>query len=91
MATTKLIPSKFTLAGTNWTVRQVEGISELGLCNPETHTISLRNGMTTQALEQTFCHELVHALMFTAGHINHDEVFVDCMGSLLHQWLKTKE
>jgi hypothetical protein len=40
--------------------------------------------------EQTFCHELVHAIMFSMGHTNHDEIFVDAFGALLHQYERTK-
>jgi hypothetical protein len=40
--------------------------------------------------EQTFCHELVHAIMFSMGHTQHEEVFVDAFGQLLHQYERTK-
>jgi hypothetical protein len=40
--------------------------------------------------EQTFCHELVHAIMFSMGHTNHDEIFVDAFGALLHQYERTR-
>ncbi len=89
METTRVIPNKFTLAGADWKVVYVDTLNEMGHCNPETHTVALRGGMSKQATEQTFCHELIHALLFTAGHTNHDEIFVDALGSLMHQWLKT--
>lgn len=47
--------------------------------------------MGVQAKEQTFYHELVHAVLFTMGKANHDEEFVDAFGSYLHQFMKTKE
>jgi len=40
--------------------------------------------------EQTFFHELVHAILFGMGQINHDETFVDAFGSLMHQYERTK-
>jgi len=40
--------------------------------------------------EQTFFHELVHAIMFSMGHTNHDEIFVDAFGALLHQYDRSK-
>jgi len=40
--------------------------------------------------EQTFFHELVHAIMFAMGHTQQDEVFVDAFGQLLHQYERTK-
>jgi predicted SprT family Zn-dependent metalloprotease len=58
--------------------------------------------MSPAKAEQTFCHELAHFLLYHAGGaINHDlksntyihknEEFVDLLGSLLHQALKTME
>jgi len=46
--------------------------------------------MNEQMTQQTFCHELVHAIMFTMGKVNHDEEFIDAFGSLLHQFYRTK-
>ena len=40
--------------------------------------------------QQTFCHELVHAILFTMGKTTHEEEFVDAFGSLLHQFERTK-
>lgn len=84
------VASTFTLAGFEWTVRYVEGITEYGLCNPSTQEIIIRAGMNEQMTQQTFFHELVHAIMFTMGKLNHDEEFTDAFGSLLHQYERTK-
>jgi len=57
---------------------------------------------STERVEQTFCHELMHHLAYHAGDtINHmlpddkylhqQEAFIDLMGSLLHQALTTME
>jgi hypothetical protein len=46
--------------------------------------------MNKQSTEQTFYHELVHAIMFTMGKLNHDEEFTDAFGALLHQYHRTK-
>ena len=84
------VASTFTLAGFDWTVRYVEGITEYGLCNPATQEIILRSGMNEQITHQTFLHELVHAILFTMGKTNHDEEYTDAFGSLLHQYERTK-
>lgn len=53
-------------------------------------------------IEQTFCHELCHHLLYHAGgsinydlksgdYIHKNEEFVDLLGSLLHQALTTME
>ena len=52
--------------------------------------------------EQTFCHELAHWLLYSAGgainynmkdneYIHKNEEFVDLLGSLLHQFFNTVE
>ena len=46
--------------------------------------------MNEQMTQQTFFHELVHAVMFAMGQTNHDEVFTDAFGSFLHQFEKSK-
>ena len=84
------VPKGFSLAGCDWTVKIVEDISEYGTCDYATQTIRLRAGMNKSLTEQTFAHELVHAIMFSMGHTNHDEIFVDAFGALLHQYEKTK-
>ena len=63
------LASSFTLAGFDWTVRYVEGITEYGLCNPSTQEIIIRSGMNEQMTQQTFFHELTHAIMFTLGRL----------------------
>jgi Zn-dependent peptidase ImmA (M78 family) len=62
----------------------------VGLYDPSDHTISLRSDQSDTALQQTFCHELVHAVLHEMNHkLTHDEVFVDNFGSLLHQAMST--
>jgi predicted SprT family Zn-dependent metalloprotease len=84
------VAASFTLAGFNWSVRFIEGLSEYGICDPTNQEIRLRAGMNEQMTHQTFYHELVHAIMFTMGKTNHDEEFTDVFGSLLHQYERTK-
>ncbi len=84
------IPMSFYLVGCQWTVKYVEDLSEYGKCDCATQMIYLRTGMNKNFTEQTFFHELVHAIMFAMGHTQHDEVFVDAFGALLHQYERTK-
>jgi hypothetical protein len=84
------IPMSFYLVGCQWNVKYIEELSEYGKCDCATQMIYLRSGMNKNFTEQTFFHELIHAIMFAMGHTNHDEVFVDAFGALLHQYEKTK-
>ena len=65
-------------------------MEDMGKCDPEKQTISIRTGMNKQSTEQTFYHELVHAILFTMGKLTHDEEFVDTFGAFLHQYQITK-
>lgn len=84
------LPTSFTLAGFEWTVVVRPDLSEYGRCDSGTQIIYIREGMNEQMTQQTFFHELVHAIMFTMGHTTHDEVFTDAFGAFLHQYEKTK-
>ena len=81
----------FELAGFKWHVNYVVHMEDYGKCDPEKQIISIRMDMNKQTTEQTFYHELVHAILFTMGKLNHDEEFVDTFGASLHQYQITKE
>ena len=74
----------------------MNGAQCLGYCDLYSHTIMLDETMQDeQTMEQTFCHELVHALMFerkinlvAMGLSNKQmEEVVDNLGMALHQVL----
>jgi hypothetical protein len=82
------IPRSFNLAGIRWTVEETSHISDMGHCDSESATIRLRKDLSDQVKASTFCHELQHAIRFTLGHDEHNEVEVDQQGNLLHQFLE---
>lgn len=49
--------------------------------------------VTETSIEHTFCHELVHQILYLTEHnkLNKNEAFVDCFAGLLHQALTTME
>ena len=85
------VATTFNLAGSKWYVNYVVHMEDFGKCDPEKQVISIRMDMNKQTTEQTFYHELVHAILFTMGKLNHDEEFVDTFGAFLHQYHVTKE
>jgi len=92
MAKTKTRPvvvTSFSLAGFDWQVQFIKDLSEFGKCDVNNQTISIREGMNEQTTKQTFYHELVHAIMFSMGHTQHDEIFTDAFGGMLLQFEKT--
>ena len=74
----------------------MNGVQCLGYCDYYNHTIMLDESMQDeQTMEQTFCHELVHAMMFERklnleamglSNLQMEEV-VDNLGIALHQVL----
>ena len=58
---------------------------------------SIQTPRNDSQIGQTFCHELVHHLLYAANAkegekwLHSDEVLVDLLGSLLHQALTTAE
>lgn len=84
------IPRLFTLGGTTWQVVQIKDLAELGRCQRDIHTIQLKQNIPKAIKEQTFCHELVHAIKYTLGEAeDHDEQKVDVFATFLHQFMTT--
>lgn len=79
------VVASFNLAGVRWIVK-LGPLSEMGRCEYDTYTIMLRESLSPQAMATTFYHELVHAILYTMGKIQHDEEFVDTFGGFLHQF-----
>jgi len=86
------IPKTFELAGRKWKVKLDSRIKEFGLngrCYRDTATILLDPKLDEDAMNLTFCHELIHAIMYTRGLMDYNEQDVDGTGRLLHQFMKT--
>lgn len=83
-----LVPTEFRLAGMDWKVVFNEHLQDLGQCDNDSNTISIRQGMSRQQTEQAFCHELVHAIYYTMGLDDHDEKMVEGFAQLLYQYLR---
>ena len=91
------IPSKINVFGKKYKVKIVkmlkdsEGKAVSGLHSPITSTISLDAEMKGEELDQTFLHELGHAVQdrvaVTQGHISEDliEVIVDSMATFMSE------
>ena len=90
------VGSTFYKVTTQDTPVVVNGLQCYGYCDPNNHTIILATDIQDeQTMEQTFCHELVHAMMFerkinleAMGLTNAQmEHVVDSIGISLHQIL----
>ena len=98
-----IIPEIIRVGSTFYTVKAQatpivkDGLQLYGYCDPNNHEIVLDGGLISdeQTMEQTFCHELIHAMMFerkinleawglTNAQMEH---VVDSLGISLHQIL----
>ena len=98
-----IIPNEIRVGSTFYTVKAqstpivMNGTQCYGYCDPSMHEILLDAGLISdeQTMEQTFCHELIHAMMFerkinleAMGLSNKQmEHVVDSLGISLHQIL----
>ena len=86
-----MMPRSFDLVGGKWSVKTVKDMTDLGRCDPAVFSIYIKEGLHPMYAEQTFYHELVHAILFSMGRNDHDEVFVDAFGALLHQFTRSQK
>ena len=87
-----IIPSTFELGGFTWHVRRVKRLKGAwGDTNVAKREIRILDTLDQQVKEQTFCHELMHAIEVALG-VNpddHDEQKIDARAMYLHQFLKS--
>lgn len=103
MKKSRKIPKSFTLDAINYTVKEDKNLSDsnsnMGECRSYKNEIVIqapvKNKISFETAEQTFYHELVHAILFAMGEcqgdnsLNDNEKFVDQFASKIHQFYKT--
>lgn len=86
------IPSEFELGGFKWHVKRVKRLkNKWGDTNLMKREIRVLDTLDQQVKEQTFCHELMHAIEISLG-VNpddHDEQKIDARAMFLHQFLNS--
>jgi len=89
------IPKTYTLAGNRWTVhyktKKELGRDYDGQCHEDTNEIWIYKRLGHAKRAQTFIHEAAHAVLFTLGHLEHDEQMVEAVAQLVYQQLITGE
>ena len=83
------IPKTFTLGAITWKVKIVEDLPDrMGQADYRNATILIEKNSNSRIMEQTFCHELLHALFFSTGRVeeDHPEQLVDALAHYLHQY-----
>lgn len=87
-----IIPSQFQLGGMTWKVvkrKRLKG--RYGDCDLKKLQIQILDTIPQELKEQTFCHELVHAIKIATGTNpdDHDEKEIDAFATYLHQYFNT--
>jgi len=92
-----VVPKTFNIFGSQYTVEcrdQFTAMQEEGTFFPKQKRILLRVSPTEDQvpdaeIEQTFCHELVHAILdaIQEGELYNNEKFTELFGLALHQVL----
>lgn len=90
----------FKLGAVNWDIeindKKTAGAEALGLCSYIEARIYIAENargkvVNKEVQEQTLYHEVIHAMLDAIGYdeIGEDEKFVNSMGTLLHQFVRT--
>ena len=82
------------LADNRWTVhyqskKTLKG--DYGQCDELTNEIWIYIRLGSAKRLQTFIHEVGHAILYTMGYLDHDEVKVEAVSQLVHQLIITGE
>lgn len=93
------LPTTFTLAGRKWrvrlvrprTMRKMAGTQAFGYCNYDKARISICDNLDEDMTWISFEHELEHAIDFTRGVMEQDEVAVDGRANMRNEFRKTKK
>lgn len=95
------IPSEFELFGTTWKVRFIDeplNYDDLGICEESQGAIYLHvrhshKEIPPDRLEETFYHELVHAIFHSGAYeeLTKNEQLVQFIGACFHQFMKSKK
>ena len=93
---------KFTLGPRDWEVKEVtdawfkaniDKSTNHGWCEEESNTIYIIKPKVDKRTEEfrdiVIKHEILHAMMYTLGYVDHDELLVDGLANMWVQYEKT--
>ena len=92
------IPKQFTIFNRTYTVEWMDSDTHLvgaahGATSLELGRVIVNNEENRECTEHTYCHELVHALLWAIGQpeLSRNEEFVDLLGAAIHHYHQTKK
>lgn len=95
LAYTAIIPKSFTLFGRTIIVKHLKRVDKKGSWgewDAKNGVIKIKQGLSQDDKEQTFLHELTHAIFDSLNYaaLTEDEQLVDNFANLLYQSLKSR-
>lgn len=85
------LPEEIKVCGITYKIELVDVAGERnfqGMCHFDLAKIEILNSLGDQRKEQTFIHELTHAIFYEAGYDEQDEDMINRVGIVLHQVMK---
>lgn len=92
-----MIPKQVKVAGVTYLVEEKEVViidgdsKHMGSCTYTNSTIELLDSLNSERKEETFVHELFHAILNEEGFDDHDEDLVNRASKVLYQVLKDND
>lgn len=89
------LPKKINVAGIIYEAKEVDGLAvkhdHWGKIYYDECLIEIDSNMTNERKQQTFTHEMLHAIFTEAGYNEHDEEMITRISNVLYQVLKNNE
>lgn len=92
-----MIPGKVKVGGVHYDVEEKEFVeidgnkNYMGKCSYVEAKIEIAKGLSKERAEETFVHELFHAVLNEAGYDEHDEELVIRASKVLYQVLRDNQ
>lgn len=85
-------PKEVKIGGVIYTVEEKDTVDSnpmnYGVCVYHDCHIEIKKDLSVERKEQTLIHEILHAIFFEAGLMEHEEDVVNRVGAILYQVLK---
>lgn len=89
------LPNKINVAGIDYEVKEVDGLAykhdHWGKIYYENGLIEIDSSICQSRKEQTFVHEMLHAVFTEAGYEEHEEEMITRVSNVLYQVLKDND
>lgn len=89
-----ILPKHIKVGGITYNVEIVEPNlmdDSIGLTSFRDATIYVSKNSSSELMEETFIHELIHAMLAHSGYVEHDEIMVESLAQTLYGVIKDND